>query len=106
TAPAAFAPTGRGDLEIEGTAALTKSNSGTAIQVRDSGLEAGESYPSHLHDGSCSDHGGHYIDDPDGPHAPPNEIWASSTSDPEGDLIANDEGVAVGSGSADWIARQ
>src|SRR5699024_11706558 len=44
--------------------------------------------------------------DPDGPHAPPNEIWASSTSDPEGDLIANDEGVAVGSGSADWIARQ
>src|SRR5699024_1741069 len=106
TSTAAFAPTGRGDLEIEGTATLTKSDSGTAVQVRASGLEAGESYPSHLHDGSCSDHGGHYMDDPDGPHAPPNEIWASSTSDPEGDLIANDEGVAVGSGSADWIARQ
>src|SRR5699024_6254795 len=106
TSTGTFAPTGRGDLEIEGTATLTKSDSGTAVEVHASGLEAGATYPSHLHDGSCSDHGGHYMNDPDGPHAPPNEIWASSTSDPQGDLVANDEGVAVGSGSADWIARQ
>src|SRR5690606_6356823 len=44
--------------------------------------------------------------DPSGPMAPPNEIWVSSTNDPRGNLVPNQQGVARGSGSADWVARQ
>ncbi|WP_299275596.1 ThuA domain-containing protein, partial [uncultured Georgenia sp.] len=103
---AVFEPTDRDPGQIGGTATLVKSAEGTRVTVQVTGLLPGFEYPAHLHDGSCLDHGGHYMHDPDGPAAPPNEIWVSSTSDPRGNLVPNQQGVARGSGSADWTARQ
>lgn len=99
-------PGGSGQEAIEGTAVLEATEAGTSVTVRASGLIPDNSYATHLHDGSCSDVGGHYQQDPTGPMAPPNEIWASSSSDPSGDLEPNHQGVANGSGSADWVPRQ
>ncbi|QGH70029.1 ThuA domain-containing protein [Pseudactinotalea sp. HY158] len=102
-----FESTGRPtSLEVDGTATLTKSESGTKLRVQAAGLIPGQTYPSHLHAGSCEVAQEHYMNDPDGVHAPPNEIWASSTNDPEGSLVPNAQGVAVGFGSADWLTRQ
>src|SRR5690606_32731967 len=99
-------PPDRTDLQSGGTATLVKSSGRTDLSVRVTGLPAGAEYPAHLHDGACHDHGGHYMHDPDGPMAPPNEIWASSSSDPQGGLVPNQQGVAIGSGGAAWVARQ
>ncbi|WP_168202603.1 ThuA domain-containing protein [Georgenia wutianyii] len=101
-----FHPTDRTDLDIAGTATLVKSSGRTDVSVRVTGLPGGAEYPAHLHDGACHDHGGHYMHDPDGPMAPPNEIWATSGSDPRGGLVPNQQGVAIGSGGATWVARQ
>ncbi|WP_152189228.1 ThuA domain-containing protein [Georgenia satyanarayanai] len=97
---------GGGTLDIGGTATFRKTATGTAVSVRVTGLLPGQEYASHLHDGSCMDHGGHYMHDPSGPAAPPNEIWASSSNDVRGNLVPNRNGIAVGSGSATWVARQ
>lgn len=94
-----------GEEVIEGTAVLETTEAGTSVTVQVAGLLAGNTYASHMHDGSCTDVGGHYQDDPTGPMSPPNEIWASSSSDPSGDLEPNHQGVATGSGSADWVPR-
>ncbi|MEE6286919.1 ThuA domain-containing protein, partial [Georgenia sp. MJ173] len=97
---------GTSDLTVEGTATMTKSTAGTSVMIQASGLLPGQPYPAHLHDGSCQTHGGHYKHDPNGPSAPPNEIWVSSNTDPRGDLVPNAQGVARGWGLADWIVRQ
>jgi hypothetical protein len=69
------------------------------------GLDPQFTYPSHMHDGACSDPGGHYQQDPAGPMSPPNETWGSSSDDPSGNLVPNRQGTAVGRGSADWVPR-
>jgi large repetitive protein len=95
-------------LPIEGFAQITRSGDGTVVKARVRGLEPGTTYAAHLHNAPCSDPnpgGGHYMDDPAGPPAPPNELWLSSTSDPTAGITANSAGVAKGRGSADWVAR-
>jgi hypothetical protein len=95
-------------LEIEGFATITRSDAGTNVKAVVRGLEPGTIYAAHLHNAPCSapnPGGGHYMDDPTGPAAPPNELWLSSTDDPTGGIAANPGGVAHGRGSADWVAR-
>ncbi|MEE6282838.1 OmpL47-type beta-barrel domain-containing protein [Georgenia sunbinii] len=93
-------------LVVEGTATMVKSESGTEITTEVEGLLSGEPHPAHLHDGSCTEFGGHYMNDHSGPMAPPNEIWLSSSGDPEGPLEPSMTGSATGAGSADWVPRQ
>jgi hypothetical protein len=102
-----LAGTGMG-LEIKGVAELTWSASGTEAKVIVRGLEPGTTYAAHLHNLPCSAEnpgGGHYQHMPGGDAFPPNELWLSSTDDPIAGITANEGGVAVGRGSADWIAR-
>src|SRR5690625_1868313 len=101
-----FVPEDRDPGNIGGTATLVKTADGTEVSVRVTGLLPGNSYPAHLHDGACHDHGGHYMHDPNGVPAPPNEIWVSSDNDPRGSLVPNQQGIAQGWGDADWVARQ
>ncbi|PSL06983.1 glucose/arabinose dehydrogenase [Haloactinopolyspora alba] len=97
---------GRTDLDVTGEVTMVRSSdNGTAVDVRVEGLDPGSTYPSHLHAGTCAEGGGHYMHDSDGSPEPPNEIWLSSSADPKGELEANSQGVAVGSGSASWVAR-
>jgi hypothetical protein len=95
-------------LEIEGIAQLTRDDDGTTAKIVVRGLEPGTTYAAHLHNLPCSDvnpGGAHYKDDPLGPSMPPNELWLSSTDDPMAGITANEDGVAVGRGSATWVAR-
>ena len=94
-------------LNIEGVAELTRSESGTEAKVLVRGLEPGTTYAAHLHNAPCelNEGGGHYQDVVGGLAAPPNELWLSSTDDPIAGITTNAAGVAVGRGSADWIAR-
>jgi Cu/Zn superoxide dismutase len=95
-------------LEIEGFAAITRSDAGTEVKAVVRGLEPGTTYAAHLHNAPCSDAnpgGGHYKNDPAGASMPPNELWLSSTDDPMAGITANAGGVAHGRGSADWVAR-
>jgi len=95
-------------LEIEGVAQLTRTDDGTFARVVVRGLEPGVTYAAHLHNAPCSDAnpgGAHYKNDPAGPAMPPNELWLSSTDDPMAGITANEGGIAVGYGSADWVAR-
>jgi len=95
-------------LQIEGIAQLTRSDDATTAKVVVRGLEPGATYAAHLHNAPCSGDnpgGGHYKDDPAGPSVPPNELWLSSTDDPFAGITANEDGVAHGRGSADWVAR-
>jgi hypothetical protein len=95
-------------LEIEGFAQLVRGESGTQGRVVVRGLDPGTTYAAHLHNAPCSaanPGGAHYRDDPAGPSAPPNELWFSSTEDPQAGVTANAGGVAHGRGAADWVAR-
>lgn len=95
-------------LQIEGIAQLTRTDDGTFAKVVVRGLEPGATYAAHLHNAPCSDAnpgGAHYKDDPLGAAMPPNELWLSSTDDPMAGITANEDGVAHGRGSADWVAR-
>jgi Cu/Zn superoxide dismutase len=93
-------------LDIEGVAELTRTASGTEAKVRVRGLEPGTTYAAHLHNAPCALNagGGHYQDVVGGLAAPPNELWLSSTDDPLAGITTNAAGVAVGRGSADWVA--
>ena len=95
-------------LTIEGFATIKRSPSGTTVDAHVRGLEPGTTYAAHLHNAPCSDPnpgGGHYKHDPAGPAVPPNELWLSSTDDPQAGITSNSGGVAKGSGSSDWVAR-
>jgi hypothetical protein len=93
--------------EVRGTARLTRTGTQTVVEVLVSGLEPGVTYDAHLHEGTCADPtSAHYRDDPAGLDAPPNELWPSSDpSDPTAGLTADENGVAVGFGVANWVAR-
>jgi hypothetical protein len=95
-------------LEIEGVAQITRTGDGTAVKLVARGLEPGVTYAAHRHNAPCSDAnpgGAHYRNDPAGPAVPPNELWLSSTDDAMAGITANPGGVAIGQGSADWVAR-
>lgn len=95
-------------FEITGAASLTRTRHGTVARAVVKGLEEGVTYAAHVHNQPCEEGlgGGHYKDDPEGPPAPPNELWLSSSDDPRGGIVANSAGVARGRGRADWVARE
>jgi hypothetical protein len=94
-------------LSLDGIAHLKRSGDGTRAMIHVRGLTPGATYAAHLHNAPCSvnEGGGHYKDNPAGPPVPPNELWLSSTANPQAGITANPGGVAHGYGSADWIAR-
>ena len=95
-------------LDISGTVKLTTNRHGTVVKAVVRGLVPGKTYAAHLHGAPCSDPnpgGGHYMNDPLGPHEPPNELWLSSTDDPTAGITANDDGVARGRGSVLWTPQ-
>lgn len=92
--------------DIHGSSKMTLSADGTVVTVNISGLDPSKHYSSHLHNGTCSGGGGgHYQDAPGGSTTPPNELWLSSTDDPQDGLHPNPGGVAHADGSATWTAR-
>jgi len=95
-------------LDVGGVAILTRTAGRTSGRVVVTGLAPGVTYAAHLHAASCAaanPGGGHYQDNPPPPATPPNELWFSSSGDPFAGVTANRAGVAVGRGSADWVAR-
>ena len=105
-----FTETGAGaglGYDIHGSAKLTVGPDGTTAKVNIAGLDPDKTYGSHLHDGTCaSGGGGHYQDNvTSGVVTPPNEVWLSSTANPNGPLDPNAGGVGHGSGTATWEAR-
>jgi hypothetical protein len=94
-------------LDIRGTARLGRAVDHTYIEVTVTGLQPGQVYSAHLHEGTCANvTSPHYKNDPTGPSAPPNELWPSSDpNNPTAGLIADEFGVARGSGRAEWVAR-
>ena len=93
-------------LVVEGTVTLVKDEYGTQISTNVTGLTSGMTHPAHLHDGSCTEFGGHYMHDHAGQPEPPNEIWLSSSNDPAGPLEPSQTGSALGSGGAEWLPRE
>jgi len=94
-------------LPIDGKAEIKRLKDGTEVKIVVRGLEPGATYAAHLHSQPCSASppgGGHYMNDPNGPTEPPNELWLSSTDDPKAGITANSGGVAHGRGSATWVA--
>jgi len=86
-------------LPIGGRAQMLRTPDGkTIVSIHVTGLAPNTSYPAHVHQLPCgtSDADGHYKNDPSGPAAPPNEIWAGFTTD--------EEGVGNGSAKVDWVA--
>jgi hypothetical protein len=99
--------TARG-LKIRGFALIIRSSRGTDVNALAWGLDPRTTYGAHLHKEPCSamnPGGGHYMDDPEGPPMPPNELWLSSSGDPMAGITSNAIGIAFGRGSADWVAR-
>lgn len=93
--------------DIAGTARLRVGPHGTRAQVKITGLDPAKRYGSHLHNLPCaqSGGGGHYQNVEGGATTPPNELWLSSTNDPQGPLVPNPHGTAHGKGTAPWLAR-
>ena len=99
---------GLGANEVGGVAVVNRSAVGTYGVVVVTGLEPGVTYAAHLHNAACSASnpgGGHYQDTAGAGTTPPNELWFSSTRNPLAGITANAAGIAIGRGSADWVAR-
>lgn len=94
-------------FNISGVALLNRKAGATSGRVVVVGLTPGVTYAAHLHKAACSDGlaGGHYQNAAGAGATPPNELWFSSASDPFAGITANRAGVAVGRGSAEWVAR-
>ncbi len=95
------------ELDVRGTAGIVRTADRTYVQVHVTGLEPGLVYTAHLHEGTCgTPTSAHYRNDPAGADVPPNELWpASDPANPTGGLIADENGEAIGTGIADWVAR-
>jgi Cu-Zn family superoxide dismutase len=94
-------------LEIDGVALLSRTRTGTTGRVVVRGLEPGSTYAAHLHSQPCSatnPGGGHYMHVIGAGGSPPNELWFSSSVHPTDGITANRAGVAIGRGTADWVA--
>lgn len=94
----------RGTDDVTGTADVARHDGGTTVTIELDGLEPGDPYIAHLHDGPCSENGGdHYAFDPDGPPVPPNEIHLRFDADEDGggfmtaenDMTAGDDAISV-----------
>lgn len=84
---AAFAAAVGSDLEIAGSASLSRSATGTSVQLRVSGLSPREQYRAHVHQLPCGvmGGGGHYKFDPSVEGAlAENELWPSVVPDEAG----------------------
>jgi Cu/Zn superoxide dismutase len=90
--------------ETTGTAAIARSDAGTTLTLRLTGLQPGVDYIAHLHEGTCSENGGaHYKFDPAGGDEPPNEIHLRFTAAGDGTgfmtaesaMVAGPEGRSV-----------
>lgn len=96
-------------LDISGVAVLTRTAGGTSGLVVVRGLDPGVTYGAHLHNQPCAfagnPGGGHYMNVVGAGATPPNELWFSSSSDPTAGITAYPGGVAIGRGSATWVAR-
>ena len=91
---------------LAGTGELIVTSTQTTASIDVTGLEPDGLFSAHLHTGTCSSLGEHYMDDPDGAMMPPNELWIlDDPSDPNGGFIADAGGNATVSTSADWVAR-
>ena len=101
------APPAEPGPDVRGTAEIVRSETQTSVEILVTGLEPGVVYTAHLHEGTCANPTSpHYKDDLAGPDAPPNELWpATDPTDPTAGLVADENGVAQGSGVADWVAR-
>jgi hypothetical protein len=96
---------GHADYGITGTAKMIRNKGKTIVQVHLEGLDAGETYPTHVHNAPCSSGGGgHYQDQVGGLAAPPNELWPSSGGNEAG-ITATASGNGNGHGKAEWVAR-
>ena len=86
-------------FNIWGPVRLKVGEDWTKVRVNAKGLAPNTTYASHLHESACSDSdgGGHYMNDPSGPAAPPNELWLS--------LETNARGKAHDASSAPWVVR-
>ena len=96
------------DYDIQGVAILSRTSNGTSGRVVVTGLEPGVVYAAHLHNAACAASnpgGGHYQNAAGAGVTPPNELWFSSSSNPLAGIRANRGGVAIGRGSAEWVAR-
>jgi hypothetical protein len=96
-------------LDVSGVAVLQRTAAGTAGIVVLRGLDPGVTYAAHLHNQPCAfpsnPGGGHYMNVVGAGTTPPNELWFSTSADPTAGMTANRAGVAVGRGSATWVAR-
>jgi hypothetical protein len=102
-----FVPAKGSPLRIRGAAKIIRgAHQSTKLSVHASGLQSTKAYPTQVHSGACPENGPHYMQDPNGAHEPPNELWASSDpADPKGQLQSNTSGNAKGYGAATWVAR-
>jgi Cu/Zn superoxide dismutase len=94
-------------LTINGVAVLSRTPTGTAGRVVVVGLQPGATYAAHLHNQPCgatNPGGGHYMHVLGAGGEPPNELWFSSSENPKGGITANRAGVAIGTGTASWVA--
>ncbi len=74
-------------LELGGHAQMLRTADGkTIVTVHVAGLAPNTTYGAHVHQQACAvgDADGHYRFDPNGPAAPPNEIWPSFTTNAAG----------------------
>ena len=88
---------------ISGSGELVVTADQTLATAELSGLEPDGLFSAHLHAGTCSSLGEHYMDVPGGAMMPPNELWLTDPG--ETTFRADGNGEASPTGSAPWSAR-
>ncbi|MFZ0014207.1 MAG: superoxide dismutase family protein [Acidimicrobiia bacterium] len=82
---------------VTGRAFMARHAAGTTVTIEISGLQPGEEFIAHVHEGACAEAGGaHFKFEAGGSDMPPNEIHLlfTSASDGTGFMTAENEGVA------------
>jgi Cu/Zn superoxide dismutase len=86
-----------GHDDVTGRAFIARHPAGTTVTIEISGLQPGEEFIAHVHEGSCAEAGGaHFKFEAGGSDLPPNEIHLLFTSEGDGTgfMTAENEGVA------------
>lgn len=94
--------------EIGGEATMDVAADGTTATLSLTGLDPEGVYQSHLHVGTCASPGLHYMDDPEGPGMPPNELWPVSEGMTPGagaTIEVAADGTAEAAATVPWAAR-
>ncbi|TDT18139.1 uncharacterized protein DUF1349 [Ilumatobacter fluminis] len=89
--------------DLAGSAEMIVTSTQTTMTADLTGLEPEGEFSAHLHVGTCAAVEAHYMDDPDGPMAPPNELWLRDPG--QNTFVADSSGAASPSGDAPWAAR-